>query len=207
MSVIARCAATPSTCDSAKEVTAWTMVAAPAASASGISRSARPLPMTSSIRYLEVAGRTRPTSRLTSMSARPSAEPPLAREDQRARFAPGGLRPIIFFFGVLEGSTARPASDRRPRAASDRGIRNPPLNPPGMCSTRSTALRFAATHLEYDASARTNVSIALATPPRRWSRSRPSRAPFRSSMRVPHDDRRAGELQHLEVVQVVPNRP
>ncbi len=43
MSVIARCAATPSTCDSANDVTAWTMVAAPAASASGISRSARPL--------------------------------------------------------------------------------------------------------------------------------------------------------------------
>ena len=44
MSVIARCAATPSTCESANEVTAWTSVAAPAASASGSSSSGALLP-------------------------------------------------------------------------------------------------------------------------------------------------------------------
>ena len=44
MSAIARCAATPSTCDSENAVTASTSVAPPAANASGISSSARPLP-------------------------------------------------------------------------------------------------------------------------------------------------------------------
>ena len=63
MSVIAFCAATPSTCDSENDVIAWTSVAPPAASASGTSSSARCLPMTSSIRYFEVAGSTMPGQR------------------------------------------------------------------------------------------------------------------------------------------------
>jgi hypothetical protein len=73
ISVMARCAATPSTCESANEVNACTAVAAPAASAMVVNSSARPFVMTSSMRYLELAGRTRPTSRLTSISAIPSA--------------------------------------------------------------------------------------------------------------------------------------
>jgi hypothetical protein len=92
---------------------------------------ARPLPMTSSIRYLEVAGRTRPTTRLTSINARPSASRPL-RARISARASRHAAPAESFFLGVREGSAARAASDRRPRAASDRGIRRPPLSPPGI---------------------------------------------------------------------------
>ncbi len=170
MSVIARCAATPSTCDNANDVTAWTMVAAPAANASGMSRSARPLPMTSSIRYLDVAGRTRPTTRLTSINARPSASRPL-RARISARASRHAASAESFFLGGPEGSAARAASDRRPRAASDRGIRSPPLSPPGICSLLSrgalplglpdTAPRAAASPARSGRVARSLRSLAL----------------------------------------------
>jgi len=71
MSVIARWAATPRICESAKEVTAWTIVAAPAAMAIGISSSVRRLPMTSSISHFDEAGSTSPARRLTSIRMRP----------------------------------------------------------------------------------------------------------------------------------------
>jgi hypothetical protein len=73
MSVMARCAATPRICESAKAVTAWMTVAAPAASAIGISRSVRPLPMTSSMSHLDEAGRTSPDTRPMSIRPRPMA--------------------------------------------------------------------------------------------------------------------------------------
>ena len=72
ISVIDFCAAMPSTCDRAKPVAACTRVAAPAASASGHSRSPRDLPTTSSISTLEVAGRTSPARRLTAIKAMPT---------------------------------------------------------------------------------------------------------------------------------------
>jgi hypothetical protein len=74
ISVMARCAATPSTCDKAKELSACTTVATPAAMARGVSNSLRCFIMTSSIRYLELAGRTRPTSRLTNIINIPRAK-------------------------------------------------------------------------------------------------------------------------------------
>ncbi len=73
ISVIARCPATPSTCESAKEVVDCTMVAIPAASAKVVSSSTRLLPITSSIRNLDVPGRTRPARRLINRSPKPSA--------------------------------------------------------------------------------------------------------------------------------------
>ncbi len=73
ISVMARCAATPKTCEIANDVTACTTVAAPAAIAMVESSSARCLMMTSSTRYFELAGSTKPTSRFTSISAIPNA--------------------------------------------------------------------------------------------------------------------------------------
>src|SRR6185503_18741154 len=73
ISVIARWAATPSTCEFAKAVEASTTVAAPAARASVGSSSQCPWVMTSSIRYFVVVGRTKPDRRLISIRPRPSA--------------------------------------------------------------------------------------------------------------------------------------
>ena len=73
ISVMARCAATPSTWELVNAVSASTVVARPAASASFGSRSQLPLLITSSIRYFVVVGSTRPDSRLISISTRPSA--------------------------------------------------------------------------------------------------------------------------------------
>ena len=99
MSVMARCAATPSTCDSAKDVMAWTTVAAPAASASGSSISARRFPITSSMRNFEVAGSTSPDSRLTSISARPSvSRPRRAQMSALASFHAADVSAFFFFF-------------------------------------------------------------------------------------------------------------
>ena len=77
MSVTARCAATPRSCDSANPLPACTTDAANAASASGVSRPYCRSTMTLSMRYLELAGRTRPASRLISISTRPMASRPL----------------------------------------------------------------------------------------------------------------------------------
>ena len=71
MSVMARCAATPRICERPKLVIAWTTVAAPAASAIGISSSCRPLPITSSMTYLDSAGSTMPARRLIIINVRP----------------------------------------------------------------------------------------------------------------------------------------
>jgi len=60
----------------ANEVAAWTRVAAPAASPIHSSRSARRLPMTSSISSLVLAGSTIAESRLTRSSASPAASRP-----------------------------------------------------------------------------------------------------------------------------------
>ena len=121
MSVMARCAATPSTCDSANEVTAWTSVAAPAASASGISSSARPFPMTSSMRYLEEAGSTRPASRLTSISAEAERRGGPRRAQISARASRQTSAQSSFFLGcfVVVGDTA----GRRIAAAAARAFR------------------------------------------------------------------------------------
>ena len=73
ISVIARCAATPRICELRNDVTAWIAVATPPAIAIGSSSSWRPLPMTSSTRYFDEAGSTRPARRLISISTRPRA--------------------------------------------------------------------------------------------------------------------------------------
>src|SRR5205823_6319196 len=74
MSVMARWAATPSTCDRANPVSACTSVAPPAASASGSSSSGWCCPMTRSITHLDDAGRTRPARRFMSSSPSPWQE-------------------------------------------------------------------------------------------------------------------------------------
>ena len=88
MSVIARCAATPSTCESAKPVAACTSVAAPAASASGQQQIAARLPITSSIRTFEVAGRTRPGEPADEHQSQAERQASAVRPDQLARLAP-----------------------------------------------------------------------------------------------------------------------
>src|SRR5262245_38402625 len=73
MSVMARCAATPRSCESANDVEAWRRVARPAAAASGTRSSPRLFPMTSSMRYFEEAGRTSPASRPIAIMTKPRA--------------------------------------------------------------------------------------------------------------------------------------
>src|SRR5687767_12843445 len=111
ISVMARCAATPRTCESVNEVTACTTVAPPATSAMVASRSARCLPMTSSIRYFELAGSTSPASRLTSISVMPSAS-----RDRCAQISSRASRhacesvSFFFFSSAIRRVEARPAS-------------------------------------------------------------------------------------------------
>ena len=50
--------------ESVKVEIAWTIVAAPAIKAIGVSRSVRPLPTTSSMSHFELAGSTRPVRRI-----------------------------------------------------------------------------------------------------------------------------------------------
>ena len=69
--MIARCAATEITCESANELEACSTVAMPAAQAIGVSSSSRPLVSTSSMIHLVLPGSTSPAKRLTSMSANP----------------------------------------------------------------------------------------------------------------------------------------
>ncbi len=72
ISVMARCAVTPRICESVNDVTAWTSDAPAAASASGTSSPVWCFPITLSIRYFEVVGRTSPASRFTSITASPT---------------------------------------------------------------------------------------------------------------------------------------
>ena len=130
MSVIARCAATPRTWESAKDVTAWTNVAAPATSASGTSRSARPCPATSSMRYFEEAGSTSPASRFTSIKERPRPmRPRRAQTSSRASRHTAAASSFFFLPSLTAAASAAVASPRRPRARSDRGRPMPPLKP------------------------------------------------------------------------------
>ena len=85
-----------------ERVSASTMVAAPAARASGTRRSARCLPITSSMRYLEVVGRTRPASRLTSIRARPSASRPRWAQIS-SRASAQAFAMFVFFLGSATG--------------------------------------------------------------------------------------------------------
>src|SRR5688572_28581369 len=105
---VARCAATPKTCESVNDVTACTTVAAPATSASVIKSSPRCLTMTSSIKYFELAGRTSPTRRLTSISAIPSAS-----RERCAQISSLASRQAceseIFFFSSAIKVSARPS--------------------------------------------------------------------------------------------------
>jgi hypothetical protein len=66
ISVMARCAATLTTCERENDVDGLMSVATPAAMASGMSNSTRRFCSTSSMRNLADAGRTSPASRLIS---------------------------------------------------------------------------------------------------------------------------------------------
>lgn len=105
MSVIACCAATPSTWERAKEVAASISVAAPAARASRGSRSWRCLMITSSIRNFEHAGRTSPATRLMSMRSRPRARRERCSEISR-RASPHASDHRIF---LLSAKTTPPS--------------------------------------------------------------------------------------------------
>ena len=111
MSVMARCAATPRICESAKEVTACTIVAAPAASAIGSSSSVRCLPTTSSISHLELAGRTSPARRLISIKHRPSVSRFLCTHSS-SRASRHASDAVIFFF--LSASAGTGPTSRLP---------------------------------------------------------------------------------------------
>src|SRR5689334_15126038 len=147
MSVIARWAATPRTCESANDVIACTTVAMPAAIASGINRSARCLPTTSSISDLEVQGRTRPERRLTIMSRRPTERRP-RRAQTSARASCHALEKSIFFLS-LGDSPARSATPERPALS-----RPPPRCPPplsGIISSTTRQTRRSSHDLELHA--------------------------------------------------------
>ena len=152
MSVIARWAATPRTCDSANDVTACTSVAAPAASARGRAGPRCPCPITSSIRYLEVAGRTSPVSPVDEHQPEAEGEATAPRGDQRPGFFPCGRGEFLFFLLVRSG------------AESAGGLRSDYPS----AATGSLAPRQPSTHPKchqcYDARRRMNVSTARATP-------------------------------------------
>ena len=80
---------------------AWTTVAAPAASASGVSRSWRPWPITLSMRIFEVAGSTRPETRAMPVSSRPSASRPRRAQISALRFLPGAGPADRLLLGLL----------------------------------------------------------------------------------------------------------
>src|SRR5687768_8997566 len=109
---MARCAATPKTCESVNDVTACTTVAAPATSASVISSSPRCLTMTSSIKYFELAGRTSPTRRLTSISAIPSASRERCAQMSSLASRQACESEIFFFFSSAIKVSARPSGLR-----------------------------------------------------------------------------------------------
>ena len=73
---MSRCPSLESNWVSVKDVTPCTMVAPSTANTSGLSRSARCLPMTPSMRNLVDAGSTSPHTRLTTISTKPSASRP-----------------------------------------------------------------------------------------------------------------------------------
>ncbi len=100
ISAMSFCAALETSCTRAKALRPCTTVAATTAPTSGSSRSTRRPPMTSSMRYLVEAGRTRPATRLTAMSTRARASRP-RRGFMRAQ---------------TSGSKARRRSGLRPRA-------------------------------------------------------------------------------------------
>ena len=132
MSVMARCAATPSTCDSANDETACTSVATPAAAASGISRSARCFPMTSSMSHFDVAGSTRPAIRFTSIKARPRpSRPRRAHTSAFASFQAADVS-VVFFAACGAAGLSPPRVCRNPRDPSDFGSLSP--IPIGMIS-------------------------------------------------------------------------
>ena len=118
MSVIARCAATPRIWELANEVTASTIVAAPTAMASTGSRSQFCRPMTSSIMNFDVAGSTRPASRLITITTRPRARRP--RCFQIRLRASSQAPSLIFFFPAAAGARAVRYGRDRPNRPSAR---------------------------------------------------------------------------------------
>jgi len=100
MSAMSRWAAFETSCTRAKEPSPWTAVAPTTAPTRGSSSSTWRRPITSSMRYLVEAGRTRPATRLTAMSRRARARRP-RRGFMRAQ---------------MSGSRARRRSGFRPRA-------------------------------------------------------------------------------------------
>ena len=84
--------------------------------------------MTSSIRYLEVAGRTMPASRFTSMSSEADGEPAAVRDDQRLRLLPGvRVVDLLLLCGIVGagGDAERPAPSRPPPPRMPRNRRRP----------------------------------------------------------------------------------
>ncbi len=91
--------------------------------ASGVSKSARPFPITSSIRYFDVAGRMRPETRLTSIRAMPTPRRP--RRAQMRALASCHAADVIFFFFGASFTSATGDPRRCPRVPSDFGSRSP----------------------------------------------------------------------------------
>ena len=92
ISVIARCAATPSTCEFRNDVAALTRVAAPAAIASLGSKSQLCFVMTSSIRYFVVVGRTKSAEPADDHQHEAERQALAVLPDERTGFLPGALR-------------------------------------------------------------------------------------------------------------------
>src|SRR5262245_19013314 len=113
MSLIARWAATPRTWLREYPVAACTRVAAPPAIAIGQRSSTRRFPITSSIRIFDVAGRTSPTRRFTSISARPSARRPLCAAIRSRASAQLRERLGRFFFSPSCAMGLQPFADRQ----------------------------------------------------------------------------------------------
>ena len=100
------------------------------------SSSMRPLPTTSSIRYLESDGSTKPGARLTSISTSPSASRQ-RRAQMSARASCQAADQRIFFF--LGFGHRRGASARRARSPSRSRLRGPVITRSGRPGSRHRA--------------------------------------------------------------------
>src|SRR3954471_9936406 len=116
ISVIARCAATPSTWDRENDVMDSTSVAAPTASASRGSSSQCCFETTSSMKYFVEVGSTSPARRLTTINANPTAS--RLRCVQMSARASSSAPAVTFFFGGDPGGTFAPGAGRDPRLRS-----------------------------------------------------------------------------------------
>ena len=192
MSVIARCAATPRTCDSANDVTAWTMVASTGGEGERHQHVRPALADDVVDQELGRGGKHETHQAVDQHERQAERQPALAREDQGARLAPGRLSRNLLLrslgrLGDASGSRLAPARCLGPRHPQ-----------PSPQSTRHmpfvSTIAVAPAHLEYDAPAQHERLNRLRDARLVVGRRGRPAARLQGVDRVSHDDRRARVL-------------